>query len=260
MARLESGWMPGVERVRSMAAGGLGVPEDAMYPQGIVQHVMAGYFAGARQMMQSSAPGTVGWHFSIARDGRVMQHASIWDTMQHAGAIKNPDPGAQTLINRFGNPNLWAIGIEHEGFSIPVFSDTGKRIDDFIYDQAHPWPEELITASIRVQRWVWNSCQWLIDLPASERQQRFVTHSMIDRVTRAQDPGDLWNTTVWHRVVNGALEPTPVPRPAPVTPLPAPTPPPVPVPVGPGGPPPARDDRARVIEALERLINELRQG
>ncbi len=260
--------MPGVERVPSAAAGGLGIAEDGMYPQGIVQHVMAGYFAGARQMMQSSAPGTVGWHFSIARNGRVMQHASIWDTMQHAGAVKNPDPSAQALINRFGNPNLWAIGIEHEGFSIPVISDTGKRIDDFLYDQAHPWPEGLIAASIRVQRWIWNSCQWLLDLPSAERQQRFLTHSMIDRVTRPQDPGDLWNATVWHRVVNGALEPQAAPRPAPATPVPVPTPTPAPTPspaplpspAGPGGSGPARDDRARVIDALERLIAELRQG
>lgn len=238
MARDPSGWMPTVERVPFKEFAHSGVAEDNMYPKAIVHHVMSGYFAGARSMAESSRVGVPpSWHFSIARDGRVMQHVSIWDTAWHCGIDSSvtPDQVVDPLVQRFRrdfgrDPNSWTIGVEHEGFSIPVFDRNGKRIDDFVYGGAHPWPDAMIQASIRVQKWIWNSCQWLVDIPAgNERFERFLTHAMIDPVQRPQDPGAAWDSAVWAPLVNAVfaeaaprVEPPAPPTPPPPAPAPAP--------------------------------------
>lgn len=210
MANDPSGWMPGVERVPFRSFASSGIAEDSMFPQAIVQHVMSGYMAGARAMALNNLEGTPpSWHFSIGRDGHVMQHVSIWDTAWHCGITRDVIPVAlvTSLRDRFGrDPNTWTVGIEHEGFSIPALYN-GKRVDDYVYDTEHPWPDAMIEASIRVQKWVWNQCGWLIEITDRiEREERFLMHSMIDTVNRVQDPGTVWRDTVWDRIVNGVFE------------------------------------------------------
>lgn len=226
MSQLESGWMPGVERVPFREFGHSGVALDGMYPRALVHHVMTGYFSGARDMALTYPVGAApSWHFSIARDGRVMQHISIWDTGWHCGidSMIVPDnvvhPLVQGFRRQFGrDPNSWTIGVEHEGFSEPTYFN-GKRVDDYVYGSGAPWPREMVEASIRVQRWIWHSCQWLVDLQGGARYDRFLTHAMINPVERPNDPGAFWDATVWADIVNGALVPPDAPRVEPPPPV-----------------------------------------
>lgn len=251
---LESrGWMPGALFVPSPQryAANTGVPYGEMYPRAIVHHVMVGYMGSARVMMEDEVVGDdaddyASWHFSIGRDGSVMQHESIWTPLWHAGLRTDQLTGepVSELRRRYGyNPNAWTVGIEHEGFSVKTMTQDGrKRIDDYFYDSEHPWPEAMIAASIRVQRWIWKRCGWLLLLPrghwqdANSADSRFILHSQIDPVSRANDPGQLWDQQVWPRIVNEVLSPEAEPRdepfrvPAPPATTPAPpTPEPAPV-------------------------------
>jgi N-acetyl-anhydromuramyl-L-alanine amidase AmpD len=244
-----NGWMPGVEYVPTVrvAPDSYGIADGNMWPRAIVHHVMQGYFAGAKAMMQETTFKAPSWHFSVARDGRIMQHASIWTPTMHAGLTSTSrdvgepvdslrsNPGQWLAAWQAKNPNTWAIGIEHEGFSKPETTGTGKRVDDYIYGPGNPWPEALIEASIRVQRWCWQRCQWLIDLPRGSyadwntADSRFLTHAMIDPEMRPLDPGPEWDAKVWHRIVNAVLAVPEPPRPPappvePVPPAPAPVP------------------------------------
>jgi len=233
MARDPSGWMSDVERIPFREFGHSGVAEDQMYPRAIVHHVMSGRMGGARGMALTNPVGQApSWHFSIGRDGAIVQHISIWDTGWHCGIDQSviPDQLVQRFRAEFGRDvNSWTVGIEHEGFSIPAYSTDGKRIDDYLYGDDHPYPEAMIQASIRVQRWVWNSCQWLLDIPApNDRFDRFLTHAMINPRDRPNDPGAVWDNAVWARVVNGVLaQPAPA-RVGPETPAVPPVEPPPP--------------------------------
>lgn len=192
MAADPTGWMPGIERVPTVAWGYPDVAEDSMYPQAIVDHVAQGYMAGLLGIAQSADPGK-SWHFSIGRDGTIVQHVSIWNPAWHAGDVNGPTWPGYTGTN----PNKFTIGIEHEGFSIrPSYSY------DYIYSGENPWPEALIEASIRVHQWVFHMCSnWLKPSEAT-----VITHSMLNTRSRAQDPGDLWLATVRPRIV-AALQP-----------------------------------------------------
>jgi N-acetyl-anhydromuramyl-L-alanine amidase AmpD len=190
MAADATGWMPGVAKVPTQQWGGYGMAEDGMYPQSVVAHVAQGYFSGLLNIARSSEPGK-SWHFSVGRDGEIAQHVSIWDPAYHAGVVNSPQPMAAKLIAQYGqNPNTWSVGIEQEGFSV----DPGYGFD-YLYDAAHPWPDAQRESVIRIHRWVWDSCQWLKDLPPAATVARLLTHSMIDQRTRRQDPGDLWLAT-----------------------------------------------------------------
>jgi hypothetical protein len=53
-------------------------------------------------------------HYGVGRDGEVVQYVRDEDTAWHAGRVLRPT--AEMVLERPGvNPNLWTIGIEHEG-------------------------------------------------------------------------------------------------------------------------------------------------
>lgn len=211
MAQDPTGWMPSVPQVRTSAWGGYGIPEDAMYPQAVVTHVAQGYYGGLLNIARTNDPNK-SWHFSVARDGSITQHVSIWDPAYHAGIVADPQSPAAALMAQYGqNPNTWSVGIEQEGFSIPP----GYSYD-YLYDAQHPWPAQQLASVIRIHRWVWDSCQWLLDLPSERRESRILTHSMIDQRTRKQDPGDLWLSTMRPLVVQAIAPNSAIPNPEPV--------------------------------------------
>lgn len=207
MAQLADGWMPGVDQVRTQAFSYPGMPEDSMYPQVVVNHVASGYYTTLRQMMASTNHGK-SWHFSVSRLGEITQHVSIWDAAYHAGDVNTP---TTDWMQRLGdaNPNYFSVGIECEGFSIPA---PGM---DYVYGPAHPWPEPMVAAVIRIHQWVWSRCSWL--QVAIDTAARVTTHSEYNTVTRPQDPGDFWIATVRPRII-AALSPTPIPPLPPVGP------------------------------------------
>jgi N-acetyl-anhydromuramyl-L-alanine amidase AmpD len=204
------GWCPFATKIPMVPEryGTTNVAAGQMYPQVIVSHRMGGYFSGAIAMMQDPTVGDdsddyASWHFSIATDGRIAQHAPIWTPTWGAGLKSGDrtDEPISTFRRRWGsNPNDWSVHVEHE--------DGGARNPTFTNDQ--------IEASIRVHRWIWNQCEWLINLPRGQWYQpdtaesRFVFHSQIDPINRADDPGPNFP---WDRIVNGALAAEPAPEP-----------------------------------------------
>ena len=216
---MTDGWCPFADRVEMVPerCGTTNVGAGQMWPQVIVDHVMDGHYAGALTMMQDRTVGDdaddyASWHFSIAKDGRVAQHASIWTPTWAAGlrSTNRTEEPISTFRARWGtNPNDWCVHIEHED----------NRIRPATFTEAQ------IEASIRVHRWVWNQCEWLLQLPRGGwtnpdvAESRFAFHSQMDATppSRAHDPGPNFP---WDRIVNATLhrEAAPEPIPLPVEP------------------------------------------
>ena len=173
---IQDGWMDGVERIPSAAAGGfVSVRDGEMWPKRVVSHVMQGYQRTMIDWANERPPLT--WkavHFTVGRDGRTVQHVPLWTPGRHVG-----------------DANLSTIGIEHEGFSVdPVVYGY-----DYLYDAEHPWPEPLVEATIKVHRWVFEAIRYY-DQTVLPDEFAVTTHSVLDPVWRAQDPGSLWLATV----------------------------------------------------------------
>lgn len=197
--------MPNVTRVPMVPeryALNVDTAAGMMRPQVIVEHVMGGHFEYALEMMRDKTVGDdpddyASWHFSIAQDGRIAQHASIFTPCMGAGLRSNSvtSEPISTFRKRWHyNPNAWTVHIEHEDHALRPAVLT----------------EEQIEASIRVHRWIWNECEWLKALPRGFYWQpdtadgRFVYHSEIDPANRPDDPGPNFP---WNRVVEAVLVP-----------------------------------------------------
>lgn len=155
-------WMPGVERIETAAQGG------PIEPRGVMSHIMQGYqstmIAWARQRPMRT---TRSAHFTVGRDGRIVQHVSIRRQAWHAGRLDSTPP-TWPLLPQGGNPNDYAVGIEHEGFS------------------GQPWPWAQVEASIRVQRWLFE------ELGLEPSEDTVIGHYMTAPESRRHDPGSGW--------------------------------------------------------------------
>ena len=155
--------MPGVERVETAAMGG------AITPRGVMSHIMQGWQATmirwARERPRLTPKSA---HFTIGRDGRVVQHVPIRRQAWHAGRLDPGAPPRWTLLPRGANPNDHAVGIEHEGFS------------------GEPWPEPQIEATIRVHRWLF------AELGLDPSEETVIGHFLTAPASRAADPGPGW--------------------------------------------------------------------
>lgn len=175
----ERGWMPGVEHVPTEAFGYADLAQGSMQPIAVMSHVMQGYqrtmLAWARER-PSSTPKSA--HFTIGREGHVAQHVGIFDAAWTAGYVAHP---SWPLYRPGTNPNRYLVHIEHEGFSAPP----GYGFD-FVYDDARPWPDAMVAASIEVQRWV------LAQTGIEAGPLTVIGHRETDSVNRALDPGSAW--------------------------------------------------------------------
>jgi len=179
--------MPGVEHVLSAALGGYGVVDGGMRPLAVMSHVMQGFQRTMVDWAQERPAQTKkSAHFTIGRDGRIVQHVPITTPAWHAGRL---DPGVSPtwrLLPPGQNPSAHTVGIEHEGFSAPAFNDSGQRIDDFVYSVQRPWPEPMIEATIRVHQWLFEELGLVASVDTVIGHHETAPHS------RAQDPGPLW--------------------------------------------------------------------
>lgn len=80
-------------------------------PEAFVIHVTEGSAASALDWFSRRKAG-VSAHYLVTRQGKVYQFVGDEDTAWHAGRIKNP---RWNLLKPGINPNLYTIGIEHEG-------------------------------------------------------------------------------------------------------------------------------------------------
>ena len=87
-------------------------------PIAAVLHIMQGYGETARSWANNGHFGA-SWDFTIYRTGHILQHLEIEDGGYQAGVVNDPT----WLLYQGGNPNLYTIGIEHEGFSGEPFTE-----------------------------------------------------------------------------------------------------------------------------------------
>lgn len=88
--------------------------------EAVIIHIIDGSQAGCDATFASSSLELKrSAHYSVGRGGRVHQYVDEHDTAFHAGRVQPPQPlwkGLKTLPGGgFVNPNLYTIGIEHEG-------------------------------------------------------------------------------------------------------------------------------------------------
>lgn len=92
-------------------------------PEAIVIHIMDGTLAGTDAWF-ADANSQVSAHFGIGKNGEVHQYVKEEDSAWHAGRIDNPD---WKFIKPAVNPNLYTIGIEHEGKPDDIWTDAMKQ-------------------------------------------------------------------------------------------------------------------------------------
>ena len=156
-------WMPGVEHIETAALGG------AITPRGVMSHVMQGWQSTmvrwARERPRVTRKSA---HFTIGKQGRIVQHVPIRRQAWHAGRLDPGAPPVWPLLPAGASPNDYAIGIEHEGFS------------------GEPWPEPQALATIRVHRWLF------AELGLEPSEDTVIGHYMTAPASRAADPGPGW--------------------------------------------------------------------
>ena len=92
-------------------------------PEGVVIHIMDGTLVGTDSWFANPAS-LVSSHYGIGRTGEVHQYVKEEDTAWHAGRVDAP---VWKLIKPNINPNLYTVGIEHEGKPDDVWTDAMKQ-------------------------------------------------------------------------------------------------------------------------------------
>jgi hypothetical protein len=80
-------------------------------PRAIVIHIIVGSLESAGLTFRDPRSG-VSAHYGVGKSGRVHQFVEEGDTAFHAGTVVEP---TWRLIDPNVNPNLYTVGIEHEG-------------------------------------------------------------------------------------------------------------------------------------------------
>ena len=135
-------------------------------PEAAVLHIMQGYMSTARQWALTGHYGA-SWHFSVGRDGHIMQHLDFEDGGYHAGIASPPAPTPTWALWKGSgvNVNNYTIGIEHEGFSGDGFTEAQR------------------VASRDLCRWLADTIGFAYD------RDHFPPHADIDLVNRPNDFG-----------------------------------------------------------------------
>jgi hypothetical protein len=107
-------------------------------PEAIVVHIMEGTLSGTDAWFNDPTS-KVSSHYGIGRNGEVHQYVHEADTAWHAGRRYQP---SWKLIRPGVNPNLYTLGIEHEG------------------DGETPWSEAMLASSTELIRDLCN--RWAI--------------------------------------------------------------------------------------------------
>lgn len=93
-------------------------------PEAIVIHIMDGTLVGTDSWFANHTS-QVSAHYGIGKNGEVHQYVQETDTAWHAGRVEAP---VWKLIRPGVNPNLYTIGIEHEGKPNDQWTEEMKRV------------------------------------------------------------------------------------------------------------------------------------
>lgn len=148
----------------------------------IVNHITAGSFPGCLSWMQNPAS-QASAHYLVTKSGRIIQMVKEGDKAWHAGAVNKPN----WSLYDGTNPNLYTLGIEHEG------------------QPGDAMPEEQYQATLFLHKELTAKYGIPIDT------EHIIGHYRIDSVNRPNCPGpkfpwdklfkDLKPVTVMYRVI-----------------------------------------------------------
>ena len=93
---------------------------EGFRPEAVVVHIMEGTLASTDSWF-GTTESRVSAHYGVARDGSIHQYVGESDTAFHAGRVWKPK---WRSIKPGVNPNLYTIGIEHEGSGESEWPDT----------------------------------------------------------------------------------------------------------------------------------------
>jgi hypothetical protein len=156
---------PPAESVPWVYNGGHGPAyfRNGCQPAAVVLHIMAGYAHTARDWANSGYS-AASWHYTVARDGSVMEHLALTDGGYQAGVADTAKRPTWSLWRGPGiNVNSYTLGIEHEGFP------------------GEPFTPEQAAASKALCRWLADTCGFPFD------REHFPPHAEIDVVNRVND-------------------------------------------------------------------------
>ncbi len=85
--------------------------DQTFQPEAIVIHIMAGSEVGTDSWFKTDSA-HVSAHYGVSKAGEIHQYVKDEDTAFHCGIVENPAWGG---LKTGVNPNLYTIGIEHEG-------------------------------------------------------------------------------------------------------------------------------------------------
>lgn len=104
-------------------------------PEAIVIHVMDGTLTGTDAWFKNPTS-RVSAHYGIGKTGEIHQYVKEEDQAWHAGSVVKPK---WSLIKK-QNPNLYTIGIEHEGTATSAWTEEMKRASaNLIREIAERW-------------------------------------------------------------------------------------------------------------------------
>lgn len=92
-------------------------------PEAVVIHIMDGTLVGTDSWFAATSS-QVSAHYGVGKTGEVHQYVQEADTAWHAGRV---DKSSWKLLKPGINPNLYTIGIEHEGRANDIWTDEMKR-------------------------------------------------------------------------------------------------------------------------------------
>lgn len=130
-------------------------------PEAVVVHIAEGSLSAAESWFNRS-DSQASSHYMVGRSGQIWQFVAEEHTAWHAGGVNRP---SWSLLKQGINPNLYTVGIEHEG-------KTGQG-----------WTNEMYEASAWLIAQICNRWQIAADT------ERIIGHHRINSVSRANCPG-----------------------------------------------------------------------
>lgn len=131
-------------------------------PEAIVIHIAEGWLNGAYSWFNNPSS-QASSHYMIGKNGVIWQFVADEDTAWHAGGVNQP---RWALLKPRINPNLYTIGIEHEGF-------TGEA-----------WTQEMYDASSELIASLCTKFKIPLD------RNHIIGHNQINSVSRDRCPGN----------------------------------------------------------------------
>ncbi len=168
------GWLPGAERVPTLAKGGYGVPEGAMVADTIVWHCIQGWMSTMKLWaMEDPVHNETSYHFVLPLEGGIVQFVDIFTPAWHAGRLDDTTqyPPTWKLWRPLVSPNSHTIAVAAEGLS----------------DSGNVWNSAQMAAAGEVQRWIGE------ETGIRPTKETIIGHREIAPKSRAHDPGPRWS-------------------------------------------------------------------